>query len=107
MKEQLDKKRAIKNSIRLYIKTKKWIKPYPKCQSKVRGFKIILFNKMMANLDEYERKVEADIRKLKTRLALVTEARKQNAKRRNWRTLKNFHQSGLCLVEGSCILRKM
>ena len=35
LKEQLDKKRAIKNSIRLYIKTKKWIKPYPKCQSKV------------------------------------------------------------------------
>ena len=62
VKEQLDKKRAIKNSIRLYIKTKKWIKPYPKCQSKVRGFKIILFNKMMVNLDEYERKVEADIR---------------------------------------------
>lgn len=64
-----------------------------------------MFNKMMVNLDEYERKVEADIRKLKTRLALVTEAR--NAKRRNWRTLKNFHQSGLCLVERSCILRKM
>ena len=81
VKEQLDKKRAIKNSIRLYIKTKKWIKPYPKCQSKVRGFKIILFNKMMVNLDEYERKVEADIRKLKTRLALVTEARKRKAKK--------------------------
>ena len=59
-----------------------------------------MFNKMMVNLDEYERKVEADIRKLKTRLALVTEARKR-------RTLKNFHQSGLCLVERSCILRKM
>lgn len=55
VKEQLDKKKAIKNSIRLYIKTKKWIKPYPKCQSKVRGFKIILFNKTMVNLDEYER----------------------------------------------------
>lgn len=81
VKEELDKKRAIKNSIRLYIKTKKWIKPYPKCQSKVRGFKIILFNKMMVNLDEYERKVEADIRKLKTRLALVTEARKRKAKK--------------------------
>ena len=81
VKEQLDKKRAIKNSIRLYIKTKKWIKPYPKCQSKVRGFKIILFNKMMVNLNEYERKVEADIRKLKTRLALVTEARKRKAKK--------------------------
>ena len=36
---------------------------------------------MMVNLDEYERKVEADIRKLKTRLALVTEARKRKAKK--------------------------
>ena len=44
----------------------------------------------MVNLDEYERKVEADIRKLKTRLALVTEARKRKAKK--LRTLKNFHQ---------------
>ena len=35
----------------------------------------------MVNLDEYERKVEADIRKLKTRLALVTEARKRKAKK--------------------------
>lgn len=35
----------------------------------------------MANLDEYEREVEADIRKLKTRLALVTEARKRKAKK--------------------------
>lgn len=64
-----------------------------------------MFNKMMVNLDEYERKVEADIRKLKTRLALVTEARKRKAKKLE--NLENFHQSGLCLVERSCILRKM
>ena len=81
VKEQLDKKKAVKNSIRLYIKTKKWIKPYPKCQLKVRGQKIILFNKTIVNLDEYEREVEADIRKLKTRLALITEARKRKAKK--------------------------
>ena len=81
VKEQLDKKKAVKNSIRLYIKTKKWITPYPKCQLKVRWQKIILFNKTIVNLDEYEREVEADIRKLKTRLALITEARKRKAKK--------------------------
>ncbi|MFR7898874.1 MAG: hypothetical protein ACLU6Y_02860 [Ruminococcus sp.] len=32
-------------------------------------------------MDEYERSVEADIRKLKTRLALVTEARKRKEKK--------------------------
>ena len=55
-----------------------------------------MFNKMMVNLDEYERKVEADIRKLKTRLALVTEARKRKAKKLE--NLEKLHQSGLCLV---------
>ena len=38
---------------------------------------IVLFNKTIVKLDEYERSVETDIRKLKTRLALVTEARKR------------------------------
>ena len=42
---------------------------------------IVLFNKTIVKLDEYERSVEADIRKLKTRLALVTEARKRKEKK--------------------------
>ena len=42
---------------------------------------IVLFNKTVVKLDEYERSVEADIRKLKTRLALVTEARKRKEKK--------------------------
>ena len=42
---------------------------------------IVLFNKTIVKLDEYERNVEADIRKLKTRLALVTEARNRKVKK--------------------------
>ena len=42
---------------------------------------IVLFNKTILKLDEYERSVEADIRKLKTRLALVTEARRRKEKK--------------------------
>ena len=60
-----------------------------------------MFNKMMANLDEYERKVEADIRKLKTRLALVTEARKRKAKK-----LENLEKLPPERIV-FCILRKM
>jgi len=48
---------------------------------KVKGLMIVLFNKTIVKLDEYERSVEADIRKLKTRLALVTEARKRKEKK--------------------------
>ena len=49
---------------------------------------IVLFNKTIVKLDEYERSVESDIRKLKTRLALITEARKQKEKKLE--NIKNF-----------------
>ena len=81
IQEELDKKKAIKNSIRVYQKDGRWITPYPGCQLKVKGLMIVLFNKTTVKLDEYERNVEADIRKLKTRLALVTEARKRKEKK--------------------------
>ena len=81
IQEELDKKKAIKNSIRIYQKDGKWITPYPRCQLKVKGLMIVLFNKTIVKLDEYERNVEADIRKLKTRLALVTEARNRKVKK--------------------------
>ena len=77
IQEELDKKKAIKNSIRIYQKEGRWITPYPRCQLKVKGRMIVLFNKTIVELDEYERKIESDIRKLKTRLALVTEAEKR------------------------------
>ena len=75
IQEALDKKKAVKNSIRSYRKYGRWVTPYPRCQLKVKGLMIVLFNKTIVKLDEYERSVEADIRKLKTRLALVTEVR--------------------------------
>ena len=81
IQEALDKKKAVKNSIRIYRKDGRWITPYPRCQLKVKGLMIVLFNKTILKLDEYERSVEADIRKLKTRLALVTEARKRKEKK--------------------------
>ena len=81
IQEALDKKKAVKNSIRIYRKDGRWITPYPRCQLKVKGLMIVLFNKTVVKLDEYERSVEADIRKLKTRLALVTEARKRKEKK--------------------------
>ena len=81
IQEALDKKKAVKNSIRIYRKDGRWVTPYPRCQLKVKGLMIVLFNKTVVKLDEYERSVEADIRKLKTRLALVTEARRRKEKK--------------------------
>ena len=81
IQEALYKKKAVKNSIRIYRKDGRWVTPYPRCQLKVKGLMIVLFNKTVVKLDEYERSVEADIRKLKTRLALVTEARKRKEKK--------------------------
>ena len=79
VQEELDKKRAVKNSLRIYAKEKRWVKPYPKCQLKIHGNKAIPFGNAEIPVDVYERKVEADIRKLKTRLALVKESRKRKA----------------------------
>ena len=81
IQEALYKKKAVKNSIRIYRKDGRWGTPYPRCQLKVKGLMIVLFNKTIVKLDEYERSVEADIRKLKTRLALVTEARRRKEKK--------------------------
>lgn len=68
--KQLDKKLSVKQSLVIYAKTGKWNKPYPKCQIKVFG-KDIYVPGIHYNLtvDEYERSVEKDIRKLKNRLS--------------------------------------
>ena len=59
---------------------------------------------MMVNLDEYERKVEADIRKVKDAFGFGNRS-KENIEAKKLENLENFHQSGLCLVERSCILK--
>lgn len=81
IQEELDKKRAVKDSIRTYTKTKKWVKPYPKCQMKVSGQDIHLPGGKRIPIKEYERTVEGTIRKLKTRLALTKEARKRKERK--------------------------
>lgn len=67
---ELDKKQNIKNSIVNYIKTGRWVKPYPRCRVKVCGSNVQapgIKDKM--SIDEYERKTEARIRILKNRLS--------------------------------------
>ena len=71
--EELVKKKAVKDSIRTYAKSGKWIKPYPRCTMKVSGKKILLPGNKAIPIDEYERTMEAAIRNLKTRSALLKE----------------------------------
>ena len=59
IQEALDKKKAVKNSIRIYRKDGRWVTPYPRCQLKVKGLMIVLFNKTIVKLDEYERSMES------------------------------------------------
>lgn len=83
IQEELDKKCAVKDSIRTYARTKKWIKPYPKCQLKVSGQDIHLPGGKRIPIKEYERTVEGIIRNLKTKLALTKEARKRKERKLN------------------------
>lgn len=73
--EQLQKKQAIKDSLVTYTKTKKWKTPYPGCQTKMTGKTVTLPGDKKVDVDTYERNIEADIRKLKSRLKLLKSAR--------------------------------
>ena len=44
IQEALDKKKAVKNSIESTEKDGRWVTPYPRCQLKVKGLMIVLFN---------------------------------------------------------------
>lgn len=82
-KEDLSHKRAIKDSIRTYLKTGRWKKPYPKCTLKVSGSRISGSGiKKDTLVTDYERKVETDIRKLDTRLSLLNESQKRSIMRK-------------------------
>ena len=74
LEDTLAKKRAIKESIRKYAKTGKWVKPYPSNRMRVQGDRVFFPNGFFLPLDAYEYTIESDIRMLKTRLALVKEA---------------------------------
>ena len=68
-KEELAKKQNIKNSLVTYAKTGRWVKPYPKCQLKICGNYLQGPGiKEKEDIDSYERKTEACIRKLKSKI---------------------------------------
>lgn len=68
-KEELTKKQGIKESLVIYAKAGKWVKPYPKCQLKVCGSYIQGPGiKGKEDVESYERKIESRIRKLKNRI---------------------------------------
>ena len=73
--QQLAKKQAIKDSLVTYAKTGRWKTPYTGCQTKVAGKKINLPGGKTMTVKMYEYKIEADIRKLKTRWKLLISAR--------------------------------
>lgn len=85
----LENKRKLKESIRTYLCTGTWKTPYPFCQVKVKGQKVELPGKKEFLLEDYERKIESDIRKLKTSVALLKEARKRAEAKLNAR--KSHH----------------
>ena len=67
--KELAKKHGIKESLVIYAKTGKWVKPYPKCQLKVCGSYIQGPGiKGKEDILVYERRVESCIRKLKNRI---------------------------------------
>ena len=76
---KLDNKRKLKDSIRGYLKTGKWENPYFNCRHKVSGRNITLPCGKTEDIESYERKIDRDIRRLKTRLSLIKESRKRAA----------------------------
>lgn len=73
--EQIGKKQAIKDSLVTYAKTQKWKTPYPGCQTKMTGKSVTLPGDKKVDVDVYERNIETDIRRLKSRLRLLISAR--------------------------------
>lgn len=76
---QLDKKVAVKASLKIYAKEHRWVTPYKNCQVSVCGKNIKLPGNKTVPVETYERQVESDIRKLKTRLSLLKESRDRTA----------------------------
>ena len=77
LQKMLDKKKSIKASIKQYLMTGKWKKPYPLCKIVVHGKSCTLFSGKQFLVEDYERIVEADIRKLKHRIKMIQESCKR------------------------------
>lgn len=85
--EQLEKKKSIKSCLVAYAKTGKWHIPYKGYQTKMHGKNVFLPGNRKVDVDTYERNIEADIRKLKSRLKLLISA--QNRAKKKLDCLKN------------------
>lgn len=83
VQEQLDKKLAVKASLKTYITEHRWLIPYRYCRITVSEKNVRLPGNKVIPIDIYERRVEANIRKLKTRLTLLKESRKRAASKRD------------------------
>ena len=86
--EELEKKQGIKSSLRTYFKSGIWERPYPKCRITMERNQIFLPNGTYFPAEEYERKIERSIRRLKTRIALLESSKKRAIQRLEW--LKKF-----------------
>lgn len=86
--EELEKKQGIKSSLRTYFKSGVWERPYPKCRIRMERNQIFLPNGTYFPAEEYERKIERSIRRLKTRIALLESSKKRAIQRLEW--LKKF-----------------
>lgn len=85
--EELEKKQGIKSSLRTYFKSGIWERPYPKCRITMERNQIFFPNGTYFPAEEYERKIECSIRRLKTRIALLKSTKKNR---------KSFHNILTC-----------
>ena len=82
LQDTLDKKKAMKSSLKQYLMTGKWIKPYPLCKIVIQGKYCTLFSGKKLLIEEYERMIESDIRKLKHRIQMIQESCKRKEQKK-------------------------
>ena len=81
VKEQLERKQAVKKSLDLYRTTKKWKTPYTGCQLAIDNGTVHLSGKKTMDTGSFERMVEQNIRDLKHRLKMLISSRERAGKK--------------------------
>lgn len=81
VKEQLERKQAVKKSLDLYRTTKKWKMPYTGCQLAIDNGTVHLSGKKTMDTGSFERMVEQNIRDLKHRLKMLISSRERAGKK--------------------------
>lgn len=79
VRHYLENKLKIKQAVLSYIKTKEWDTPYFGCRYKVEDGIMYMPGKKTCTVEEYEYRLDREIKYTKTRIALLTEARKRAA----------------------------